>query len=222
MVHPRHDRKETESIFARSTGLQPSDVMHKIFAKAKPGNPGGPYSLFAKAYQHTIGEHRIVLVAKARPSNNPDGLCPFFVVTPRYTLGRATAIRRNRGAALSRRRGQNGNVFQHYKPWNPAAPAYGRYWRDVPGARRKREIVALGICATLSTARRKLRDHIEKEGINTTQTFISSTAPGTTFRTQARTWIHAVSTRRRKPVKPATIAGWRHSLDKWVLPNVGD
>src|SRR5439155_114069 len=31
-----------------------------------------------------------------------------------------------------------------------------------------------------------------------------------------------MKTRRRKPVKPATIAGWRHSLDKWLLPLVGE
>jgi len=29
-------------------------------------------------------------------------------------------------------------------------------------------------------------------------------------------------TRRRKPVKPATVSGWRHALDKWVLPTLGD
>jgi integrase len=83
-------------------------------------------------------------------------------------------------------------------------------------------MVALGICATRSVARRKLREHIEAEGINTNRTFTSTTAPATTFRAQAETWIHAMSTRRRKPVKPATISGWQHSLDKWVLPNLGD
>ena len=123
---------------------------------------------------------------------------------------------------MSRRIGQTGNVFQHCKPWNPTAPTYGRYWFDVPGAERKRRTVALGVCATRSAARRKLREHIEAEGINTKQTFTSTTAPATTFCAQAAKWIQAVSTRRRKPVKPATISGWRHSLDKWVLPNLGD
>jgi integrase len=113
-------------------------------------------------------------------------------------------------------------VFQHCKPWNPTAPSYGRYWFDVPGTERKRRTVALGVCATRSAARRKLREHIEVEGINTNQTFTSTTASATTFRAQAAKWIQAVSTRRRKPVKPATISGWQHSLDKWVLPNLGD
>ena len=70
--------------------------------------------------------------------------------------------------------------------------------------------------------RRKLREHIETEGINTKQTFTSTTAPATTFRAQAAKWIQAVSTRRRKPAKPATISGWRHALDKWLLPNLGE
>lgn len=138
------------------------------------------------------------------------------------TLRVATTIRRKRGPSLSRRTGQTGNVFQHCKPWNPTAPTYGRYWLDIPGAERKRRTVALGVCATRSAARRKLREHIEAEGINTNQLFKSTTAPATTFRAQAAKWIQAVSTRRRKPVKPATISGWQHSLDKWVLPNLGD
>ena len=141
---------------------------------------------------------------------------------PEDTLSDATAIRRKRGPSLSRRKGQTGNVFQHCKPWKPTAPAYGRYWFDVPGAERKRRTVALGVCATRSAARRKLREHIEAEGINTNQTFTSTTAPATTFRAQAAKWIQAVSTRRRKPVKPATISGWQHSLNRWVLPNLGD
>src|SRR5207244_10104568 len=39
---------------------------------------------------------------------------------------------------------------------------------------------------------------------------------------QAEQWLSTMKTRRRKPVKPATIAGWRHSLDRWLLPLVGE
>jgi integrase len=115
-------------------------------------------------------------------------------------------------------------VFQHGYPkeWNPEAPAYGRYWKDVPGAKRKREVVALGVCATRSIARSKLREHIEKEGINTTRTFTSSTAPGMALRAQAEVWMQLVAARRRKPIKRATIAIWQHALDKWVVPILGD
>jgi integrase len=141
----------------------------------------------------------------------------------RASIANATAIRRKRGPSLSRRIGQRGNVFQHgfTKEWDPAAPAYGRYWIDTP-KRRKRQTVALGICTSRSVARRKLLEHIEREGINSKEAFTTTTAPATTFRAQAEKWIASLSTRRRKPVKPATIHGWRQSLNKWILPMLGD
>ncbi len=113
-------------------------------------------------------------------------------------------------------------MFQHCTTWNPAAPAYGRYWIDVPGGERKRRTVPLGVCDTCTIARRKLREHIETIGLNSKWTFTSSTAPATTFREQAASWIQAVSTRRRKPVKPATICGWQHALNGWLLPKFGN
>lgn len=30
------------------------------------------------------------------------------------------------------------------------------------------------------------------------------------------------STRRRRPLKPATIFGWQRCLDRWILPNLGN
>lgn len=63
--------------------------------------------------------------------------------------------------------------------------------------------------------------HIDAEGVNTKDAFISSTAPGITFREQAERWISSLPTRRRRPVKPATIFGWRHALDRWVLRTLG-
>lgn len=135
-----------------------------------------------------------------------------------------TAIRR-RGKSLLRRIGQNGNVFQRgfATTWNPTAPAYGRFWTDTPGAEtRKLRVVSLGVCHSRSVARRKLRELIELEGINTREYFNTNTAPATTFRAQALTWIASLSTRRRKPVKQSTIHGWKQALNKWVLPNLGD
>jgi integrase len=123
---------------------------------------------------------------------------------------------------MSRRSGQVGSVFQQSQTsWNPAAPAYGRYWYDVPEG-RKRRVISLGNCATRTVAKRKLREYIETEGVNNKDTFISSTTPGMTFREQAKIWIASLATRRRRPVKPATIFGWHHALDKWVLPTLGD
>lgn len=107
--------------------------------------------------------------------------------------------------------------------WSPKAPAYGRYWIDVPGCeQRTRRVVSLGVCASRSIARRKLREHIEREGINSKEYFNQNASPAMTFRAQAAKWIQHMSTRRRKPVKPATIFGWQHSLDKWILPHLGD
>ncbi len=40
--------------------------------------------------------------------------------------------------------------------------------------------------------------------------------------TRAERWLAAIRIRRRKPVKPARLAGWRHSLDKWLLPLIGE
>ena len=135
----------------------------------------------------------------------------------------ATAIRRKRGQSLSRRIGQTGNVFQRNKPWSPTAPTYGRYWIDLPGCPdRKRRTVSLGTCSSRSVARRKLREHIQVEGINSKESFLANTAPTMTFRAQAAKWIASLPTRRRKPVKPATVFGWQHALDKWVLPELGD
>jgi len=123
---------------------------------------------------------------------------------------------------LSRRTGQRGSVFQKNQPtWNSSAPAYGRFWIDTPGD-RKRRTVALGVCRTRSLARQKLRDYIEENGVNDNALFTSNTTPATTFGEQAEKWIASLPTRRRKPVKPATIHGWRHAFDKWILPVLGE
>jgi hypothetical protein len=76
----------------------------------------------------------------------------------------ATPIRR-RGKSMSRRVGQNGNVFvksncklgrcEHPKS---LCPKYGRYWKDQPGQhQRLRVVISLG-SITKSAAERKLRD----------------------------------------------------------------
>ena len=126
---------------------------------------------------------------------------------------------------MTRRVGQNGNVFQRgfTKSWNLATSAYGRYWIDVPGnPERKRRTVVLGVCSSRTIARRKLREHIEREGINSNAAFALTKAPVMTFREQAAIWIKTLATRRRRPLKPATISNWQHSLDKWVLPTLGE
>lgn len=146
--------------------------------------------------------------------------------TSSTTLADATATRHGkRGPCLNRRTGQCGGVFQRGFPefWNPKVNAFGRFYVDVPGCQtRKRRVVCLGLCPTRTIARRKLREFIEQEGVNDSASFTVNTAPAFTFREQAEIWIAGLPTRRRKPVRPATIAGWRHALDKWILPTTGD
>jgi len=114
-------------------------------------------------------------------------------------------------------------VFQHCKTWDPTAPCYGKFWADVPGSPdRIRRTIPLGVCRTKTVARQRLRDYIEREAINSTETFRQNTAPGFTFRQQAECWIASLPARKRRPVKPATISGWRDALNAWLLPHLGD
>ena len=113
-------------------------------------------------------------------------------------------------------------MFQQSKPWNPKAQSYGRFWIDVPEAGRKQKTVTLGPCPTRSVARQRLRDYIEKSGVNSKELFHENTSPATTFRQQSDRWLEHVATRTRKPVKPASIAGWQQALNAWILPNIGD
>ena len=114
-------------------------------------------------------------------------------------------------------------MFQHCKTWDPTAPCYGKFWADVPGSPdRIRRTIPLGVCRTKTVARQRLRDYIEREAINSTEAFRQNTAPGFTFRQQAECWIASLPARKRRPVKPATISGWRDALNAWLLPHLGD
>src|SRR6266404_220483 len=139
-----------------------------------------------------------------------------------YKVWPATPARR-RGPCLGPQTGQTGSVVQHSKTWDPAAPCYGKFWADVPGGpKRKRQTVALGICKTKSSARQRLREYLDREGVNSKEAFHQNTAPAITFRKQADSWIASLPARKRRPVKPATISGWRDALNAWLLPDLGD
>ena len=77
---------------------------------------------------------------------------------------------------MSRRIGQKGSVFQRSQKWDPVGKTYGRFWVDVPGRRRQRRTIALGVCRTPSIAKQKLRDYIETTEVNSKQTFTSTSA----------------------------------------------
>jgi integrase len=124
---------------------------------------------------------------------------------------------------LSRRTGQAGTVVQHSKTWDATAPAYGKYWQDLPGSSaRKRRTIPLGVCRTKSVARQRLREFLEREGVNSKEDFYQNTAPGVTFRQQSDWWLVSLKARKRRPVKPATVSGWRDALNAWLLPNLGE
>src|SRR5215831_6564631 len=83
--------------------------------------------------------------------------CPWIVRLP------PVAAPCRRGPSLARRVIQAGNVFQKRRSksdgWDSEAPAYGRYWKDVPGLGRRREHIPLGICHTRVIAQRKCALH---------------------------------------------------------------
>jgi integrase len=119
---------------------------------------------------------------------------------------------------------QRGNVYQphHLDKWNPRSPTYGRFWVDVQDGERKRRTVSLGRCATQWVARLRLREYIERAGVCSKPRFHQIPVPGTTFQQQAEWWMESLSARRRRPLKPATIYGWQHCLDRWILPNLAN
>jgi integrase len=63
---------------------------------------------------------------------------------------------------------------------------------------------------------------LEREGVNSAKSFRQNTAPGVTFCQQAEQWLATLPTRKRRPVKPATVSGWRDALKAWLLPHLGD
>ena len=91
-------------------------------------------------------------------------------------------------------------MFQRTKPWNSP----------------------LRRCATCSIARQRLRLHLEQTGVNGKKSFYETTTPATTFKQQADVWLDSLAKRTRKPVKPATIAGWQQALNAWLTPHIGD
>jgi integrase len=141
-------------------------------------------------------------------------------------LASSSEVRRKRGPALSRRTGQLGNVYQHTQTrnetngeWDSTAAAYGRIYVDEPG-RRKRLTIQLGVCRSKRHAEAKLSEYITANKINDPATF--HRVHSLTFAAKAAAWLESMRNRRRKPVKPATIAGWEHLLEKRLHPRLGN
>jgi len=134
---------------------------------------------------------------------------------------------------MSRRIGQNGHVFVKSKCKSGRCdhkkglcPKYGRYWKDQPGQHeRLRVVVSLGN-VTQTVAERNLRDHIRKTQVDSPETFVGVTSPTTTFKKQAKWWLdemragRIVSRKKRKPIKPATLAGYQAAVN-WLSEAIG-
>jgi integrase len=148
------------------------------------------------------------------------------------TLPGATPIRR-RGKCMSRRVGQNGNVFVKPNCKNGRCnhkkglcPKYGRYWVDQPGQHeRVREVISFGE-VTQTMAERKLRDRIRETQVDSPETFAEINSPTTAFTQQARRWLdemragRIVSRKKRRPIKPATLAGYQAAVN-WLNESIG-
>ena len=137
---------------------------------------------------------------------------------------------RRKGPCMTRRRGQTGYVWQKNqngsKEWNSSAPAYGQVWVDVPGKDRQRKFYQLGVCRTKSEAKRRLKEMIGKDGINSTVD-IAQSIDSATFSQQAEWWIKAIEDGRvlhrgkRTRIRPATIAGYKSAIE-WMSPHIGN
>ncbi len=101
---------------------------------------------------------------------------------------------------------------------------------DVPG-QEKRAYLSKPICPVSGPGAlakperlRRRKEIIAGSGADTEEHFnkVEAINYGTTFRKQAEPWLIHVQTRKRKPIKPATAAGFASYLRKWLNPNLGD
>ena len=80
---------------------------------------------------------------------------------------------------------------------------------------------------TQTMAERKLRDYIRETQVDSPETFEEVTSPTTTFKQQAQWWLdemragRIVSRRKRKPIKPATLAGYEAAVN-WLNEIIGE
>lgn len=105
-----------------------------------------------------------------------------------------------------------------------------RFRMDVPG-QEKRAYLSRPICpisgpgSLTKPERLKLRKQIiAASGADTEEHFnkVEAFNHGVTFRKQAEWWLSHAQTRKRKPIKPATVLGFTSYLNKWLNPSLGD
>jgi integrase len=100
----------------------------------------------------------------------------------------------------------------------------------VPG-QEKRQYSCVRLCpvtgeGSMNSAERKRRamEIVFENGANSQQRFKEAEAVNrsVTFREQAKWWLIHMQSRKRKPVKPATIRSWSHCLNKRIYRHLGD
>jgi integrase len=125
---------------------------------------------------------------------------------------------------MSRRSGQTGTIVKE-GGWYRV-----RFRLDVPGQHERKQM-SVKVCPTsgpelLTKSERERRkvEIVHAFGANSEEHFnkVRAIETGNTFREQAKKWLHQRMTRKRKPVKPATIRGWESYLEKHLNPLIGD
>ena len=140
------------------------------------------------------------------------------------TIRPATAEQRRRGKSMSRRSGQAGTIVKQ-GGWYRV-----RFRIDVPGQHERKQM-SVKVCPTSgpelmtkSERQRRKAEILNSFGANSVEQFnkVKAIGMGYTFREQAKKWLHQSTTRKRKPVKPATVRGWESYLDNHLNPLIGD
>ncbi len=136
----------------------------------------------------------------------------------------ATPDRRSRRKSMTRRSGQVG--YEEIKGgWYHVT-----FRMDVPG-QEKRAYLSRPICPvsgpgalTKPERLRKRKDIIATSGADAEEHFnkVEAINHGITFRKQAEYWLNQVQARKRRPVRPSTLAGFASYLKNWLNPNLGD
>src|ERR1035438_9092103 len=146
------------------------------------------------------------------------------VSRPTYILQTAQPKQRRNRKSMRRRSGQNGTVVIAGK-W------YRVRWRmDVAGQEQRinmNEKVAPLVFDRSGSPKppstdvlRKAREIVEKSGANSEERFNRVVLGETTFRDQAKVYVHWVQTRDREPIKDASSI--EAALNKWIIPEIGD
>ena len=124
---------------------------------------------------------------------------------------------------MAARSGQRGYIEKKNGYWRV------RFWIDVPG-QFERKHKAVRICPVMGEGalskterQKKALAIITAEGANSEYRFqqIKAESCTITFRQQSEAWLAAVSTRKRKPIKPHTLRSWKSHL-AWLNPRIGD